>query len=90
MLMLNRYNAPVHLEVLKTLITSTSCPPAVLSLSAPSVLRMFPDPFPEQDKVHLKGFDLKPLRQAARQALGLPADDGKSPTTQPLTVHTPS
>lgn len=77
----HRYNALEHLEVLKTLITSSSCPPVVLALSAPSVLRMFPDPFPEHDKPHLKTFDPKPLRQAARQALGHPAE-GQSLVTK--------
>ncbi|KAI0800903.1 hypothetical protein C8Q74DRAFT_1345580 [Fomes fomentarius] len=82
-----RYNALEHLEVLKTLITSSSCPPVVLALSAPSVLRMFPDPFPEHDKPHLKTFDPKPLRQAARQALGHPAED-LQPVSSPTTpIH---
>ncbi|TBU48171.1 mediator complex subunit Med5-domain-containing protein [Dichomitus squalens] len=73
------YNAPVHLEVLKTLLTSSSCPPTVLTLSAPSVLRLFPDPFPQHSKRYLQDFDPKPVRQAARQALGLPAEEVPNP-----------
>ncbi|KAI8980648.1 mediator complex subunit Med5-domain-containing protein [Trametes punicea] len=73
------YNAPVHLEVLKTLLTSPSCPPAVLSLSAPSTLRTFPDPIPRYSQRGLGTFDPKPIRQAARQALGLPTEDSQAP-----------
>ncbi|KAI1793915.1 mediator complex subunit Med5-domain-containing protein [Ganoderma leucocontextum] len=76
------YSAPVHLEVLKTLLTSSSCPPAVLILSAPNVLRLFPDPFPQHSKRMIQSFDPRPIRQAARQALGLPAEETEPSTAQ--------
>lgn len=77
------YNAPVHLEVLKTLLTSSSCPRAVLTLSAPNVLRLFPDPFPQHSKRVLQAFDPRPIRQAARRALSLPTE-GSSFSTQSI------
>ncbi|KAI9060164.1 hypothetical protein FKP32DRAFT_1633045 [Trametes sanguinea] len=73
------YNAVVHLDVLKTLLTSPSCPPAVLSLSAPATLRTFPDPIPQYSQRGLGSFDPKPIRQAARQALGFPGEDSQAP-----------
>ncbi|KAI0673502.1 mediator complex subunit Med5-domain-containing protein [Trametes maxima] len=81
------YRAPVHLEVLKTLLTSPSCPPAVLALSAPHTLRIFPDPLPPYNQKALKDFDPKPLRTAARQALGLPEEDAQAPLAMPA-AHT--
>ncbi|KAI0660442.1 mediator complex subunit Med5-domain-containing protein [Cubamyces menziesii] len=75
------YKAPVHLEVLKTLLTSPSCPPAVVSLSAAATLRTFPDPIPQYSQRGLGTFDPKPIRQAARQALGLPAEDSQTALT---------
>ncbi|KAI0778549.1 mediator complex subunit Med5-domain-containing protein [Trametes elegans] len=84
------YNAPIHLEVLKTLLTSPSCPPAVLALSAPNTLRTFPDPLPQYNQKTLGTYDLKPIRHAARQALGLPPE-GESSNTQPaLTMAAPN
>ncbi|KAI0830678.1 mediator complex subunit Med5-domain-containing protein [Trametes gibbosa] len=68
------YAAPGHLEVLKTLLTSPSCPPAVLSLSAPYTLRIFPDPLAEHIQAALGSFDPKPIRKAAWRALGLPEE----------------
>ncbi|KAL1951638.1 hypothetical protein VTO73DRAFT_787 [Trametes versicolor] len=77
------YAVPVHLEVLKTLLTSPSCPPAVLSLSAPNTLRTFPHPFPEHSKKVIGTFDLAPIRQAARRALGLPEEDPQNALIMP-------
>ncbi|KAI0375369.1 hypothetical protein BV20DRAFT_265653 [Pilatotrama ljubarskyi] len=82
------YSAPVHLEVLKTLLTSPSCPPAVLALSAPNTLRTFPDPIPQHSQRGLGTFDLKPIRQAARQALGLPEEEQQNQLVMPTSnVH---
>ncbi|KAH9847349.1 mediator complex subunit Med5-domain-containing protein [Lenzites betulinus] len=83
------YTAPGHLEVLKTLLTSPSCPPAVLSLSAPYTLRTFPDPLAEHNKAALGSFDHNPIRKAARRALGLPEEDQQPSGLVMPTAHWP-
>ena len=66
--------------MLKTLLTSSSCPPAVLALSAPVVLRAFPDPFPQQSKAYIGDFDMQPIRAAALRALGFTDGQCSSPS----------
>ncbi|TFK91700.1 hypothetical protein K466DRAFT_573561 [Polyporus arcularius HHB13444] len=77
------YIAPVQLDVLKTLLTSPSCPPTVLSLSAPNVLRSIPDPLPANIEDILKKSenppDVKAIRSAALRALGLPIEELHNP-----------
>ncbi|KZT72740.1 hypothetical protein DAEQUDRAFT_743398 [Daedalea quercina L-15889] len=67
------YNAPVHLEVLQTLLLSPSCPQAVLRLSAPTILRLFPWPH-KQERSRTGPFDPSPIRRVALQTLGLPPE----------------
>ncbi|KAH9944074.1 uncharacterized protein BXZ73DRAFT_87039 [Epithele typhae] len=74
------YNAPMFLDVLKTIVTSSSCPPPVLSLTAPFILRMFPDPLPASIQKFMGNFDVKPIVEAARRALGAPAPAEGMPT----------
>ncbi|KAI0639768.1 mediator complex subunit Med5-domain-containing protein [Trametes polyzona] len=82
------YSAPVHLDVLKTLLTSDSCPPAVLSLSAPNTLRIIPETLPEHTRQGQGKYDPKPIRQAARRALGLPEEDLHNTLVMPTpTAH---
>ncbi|KAI0721268.1 hypothetical protein C8T65DRAFT_228522 [Cerioporus squamosus] len=77
------YIAPVQLDVLKTLLTSPSCPPTVLSLSAPNVLRSIPDPLPPNVEELFKKSenppDVKVIRPAALRALGLPIEELHNP-----------
>ena len=61
-----------YLELLKTLVTSPSCPHVVLLLSAPAILRLFPDVFPPHIQAYIGDFDYKPIRNAALQVLGVP------------------
>ncbi|PSS37551.1 hypothetical protein PHLCEN_2v567 [Hermanssonia centrifuga] len=65
--------APIHLEVLRTLLDSTSCPKSVLRLSAAAILRTFP---PGNSQEQRKPAQFDPLRRVAMQALGLP-NEGK-------------
>jgi len=75
------FNAPFHLEVLKTLLLSPSCPPTVLRLSASAILRLFPTP--KQDNLRPGTFNPSALRLIALKALGRSVDD--SPQAPPPT-----
>ncbi|OBZ79167.1 Mediator of RNA polymerase II transcription subunit 5 [Grifola frondosa] len=72
------FKAPIHLEVLQTLLSSSSCPPSVLRLSATNILRLFPDP-KTQEQGRTGSFDTTPIRRAALQALGLPTEESQNP-----------
>ena len=69
-------HAPIHLDVLQTLLQSESCPPLVLRLSAASILRTIPQPKPPGPQP--EPIDFKPIRQIATKALKLP-DEGQPP-----------
>ncbi|GBE78206.1 hypothetical protein SCP_0110890 [Sparassis crispa] len=82
-----RFMAPIHLEVLQTVLNSQSCPPVVRHLSAPAVLRLFPS----GTKLGLTPtivYDPSPIRRVALQALGLPVDDTQDALS--LNTHGPS
>ena len=64
-------SADHYFDVLKTLLTSPSCPPTVLSLVALTVLRLFPYPLPPATQTYIGDFNVKPLREAAYRALGV-------------------
>ncbi|KAH9950473.1 hypothetical protein B0H21DRAFT_723485 [Amylocystis lapponica] len=67
------YNAPIHLEVLQTLLLSSYCPQPVLRLSASTILRLFPDT-KDFEKGQLGHFDLLTVRTISLRALGLPTE----------------
>ncbi|KAL5495140.1 NUT1 [Sanghuangporus weigelae] len=68
------FNAPVHLEVLRTLVESSSCPQTVLSLTGHGILAMISDPKASlfESKVPNSSFKTTTLRSIASKALGLP------------------
>ncbi|KAF9822045.1 hypothetical protein IEO21_00039 [Rhodonia placenta] len=68
------YRAPLHLDVLQTLLLSSYCPPTVLRLSASAVLRLFPA-VPKQELTRIAPFDPAPIRRAALNALGAPTEE---------------
>ena len=75
------------MELLKTLLTSAKCPPTVLALAAPFVLRVFPEPVPSQSKNGTENFDIKPIRDRALQAIGAStAIDGQLTAIQLLSM----
>ncbi|PCH33791.1 hypothetical protein WOLCODRAFT_129982 [Wolfiporia cocos MD-104 SS10] len=61
-------NAPLHLEVLQTLLLSQSCPQTVIRLSAASVLRLSTSKLQQ----HVVRFDWTALQSVAAKAIGLP------------------
>lgn len=67
----HRPSALFHAEVLQTLLQSASCPQAVLRLSAPGLLRLFPT---SQAPRGRSGIDPAPIRRIALQTLGLPPE----------------
>lgn len=73
------FNAPVHLEVLRSLVESPSCPRTVLSLTGHGILAMVSDPKASlyESKVPNSSFKTATLRSIASKALGLP-DTGES------------
>ncbi|KAH9937109.1 mediator complex subunit Med5-domain-containing protein [Fomitopsis serialis] len=78
------FSAPIHLDVLQTLLLSPTCPQTVLRLSAPSILRLFPSAR-KQERSRTGPFDPSPIRRAALQTLGLPVEDVDQP---PLSLNT--
>lgn len=62
---------PLYQEVLQTLITSNSCPPPVLRLTAGAILRLFPAKFSPAPGVN---FDHTKIRRVALEALKLPTE----------------
>ncbi|KAJ3550441.1 hypothetical protein NM688_g5076 [Phlebia brevispora] len=69
------YAPPVHLqvEVLQTLLQSTSCPKQVLKLVAAAILRALPEGN-VQGQQRMVQFDPVPIRQVALKTLGLPIE----------------
>ncbi|THH04163.1 hypothetical protein EW145_g5729 [Phellinidium pouzarii] len=66
------FKAPVHLDVLQTLIESTSCPQTVLLLTAHGLLALVTDPQALAfEKNNQNSFKASTLRAIANQALGI-------------------
>ncbi|KAH9837111.1 mediator complex subunit Med5-domain-containing protein [Rhodofomes roseus] len=79
------YNAPVHLEVLQTLLLSPSCPHAILRLSAPSILRLLPSTH-KQERSRTGPVDPSPIRRIALRTLGLLVEGGYA-SQPPLSLN---
>ncbi|KAF7799049.1 hypothetical protein EIP86_010279 [Pleurotus ostreatoroseus] len=71
----------LHVEILQTLLQSSSCPKQVLKLSAAAILRSLPENVGER-KIY--PFDTAPIRQIALRAMGVSVDDA---TTIPFTLE---
>ncbi|OCH95796.1 hypothetical protein OBBRIDRAFT_745014 [Obba rivulosa] len=85
-----KFNAPVHLEVLQTLLLSPTCPQVVVKLSASNVLRLFHDQKKPQPGPKASPFDSSPVRRAALQALGKNPDGTNESLFPAENIGTPS
>ena len=54
-----------YFDVFKTFFTSPSCPPTVLSLVEPTIVRLFPYPLPLATQTYIEDLNVKPFRKAA-------------------------
>ncbi|CCM05148.1 uncharacterized protein FIBRA_07357 [Fibroporia radiculosa] len=77
------FNAPVHIDVLQTLLSSSSCPPTVLRLSASKILRLFPNS-PKNESGRMNSLDFTAIRHVAMKGLGVPVEGKSDP---PLSLH---
>ncbi|EMD42220.1 hypothetical protein CERSUDRAFT_110751 [Gelatoporia subvermispora B] len=68
------FNAPMHLEVLQTLLLSQACPQVVVNLSAPNVLRLFYGQKIPQLGPKTTPFDSSSIQRIALEALGKNVD----------------
>ncbi|KDQ63670.1 hypothetical protein JAAARDRAFT_189219 [Jaapia argillacea MUCL 33604] len=67
----------IHLEVLQTLLVSSTCPKPVLSLCGASILRLLGDT--KNKHLHQNGvFDAPTIRKLALQALSIPNENGQA------------
>jgi len=84
---LNGFFAPVHLEVLQTLILSSSCPRPVLALCSPHILMLFTN---KKGKAkHLPSeIDVTSVRRVVGEALGF-RNKAISPEMHPLGAQCP-
>ncbi|KAL5518819.1 NUT1 [Sanghuangporus vaninii] len=89
------FNAPVHLEVLQTLVESPSCPRTVLSLTGHGILAIVSDTKASlfESKVPNSSFKTATLRSIACKALSLPdavepdSSDGNLDSLSVPTAH---
>ena len=67
------FNATVHLEVLKTLVESPSCPQAVIRLTGHGILALVSEPkaILIETKMPNVAFNTSNLRDIANRALGV-------------------
>ncbi|KAI5123762.1 hypothetical protein M0805_000352 [Coniferiporia weirii] len=83
------FSAPVHLDVLMTLLESSSCPQTVLCLTAHGILSLADDPQALLfEKNNQTSFKTATLRAIASRALGIPSDNTTDADTKPLTLAT--
>ncbi|KAH8120455.1 mediator complex subunit Med5-domain-containing protein [Phellopilus nigrolimitatus] len=82
------FKAPVHIDVLQTLVQSSSCPQTVLRLTAHGIISLVTDPkaLAFEKSNHNSLFKSAVLRTIANQALGISKDDSLDTGTKPLSL----
>ena len=71
---ISRLSAPIHIEILQTLVLSSSCPQPVLALCSPQILRLLSELGKNGAKTSMIDIDVWAMQRAVQNASGHKAD----------------